>query len=169
MAAGELHQNTKSITILCDSPNEKVIVFVVVGIRARGGVASIKQHVEPVGDREMASIASSESRTLSDAPVCEIFRQDLNVNLGLQVEPRRGDFQEPLVLLVLPCAEIKESDAESQVPKKRGADTYLVERHTERAAEGTVVVSDGETYARPARGKSKWASLMQTSDPHGGV
>lgn len=39
----------------------------------------------------------------------------------------------------------------------------MVERHTERAAEGTVVVSDGETYARPARCKSKWARLMQTS------
>lgn len=95
----------------------------------------------------MASIASSDSRTHSDAPVCEIFRQDLNVNLGFQVEPRRGDIQELQVLLVLSCAEIKASDPESQVPKKRVADTYLVERQTERAAEGTVVVSDGETYA----------------------
>lgn len=31
--------------------------------------------------------------------------------------------------------------------RDRGTDTYLVELHTERAAEGTVVVSDGETYA----------------------
>lgn len=117
MTAGELHPNTKSITILCDSPDEKVIVFVVVGIGARRGVASIEQHVEPVGDREMASIASSESRTHSHAPVCEIFRQDLDVNLGLQVEPRRGDFQELQVILVLKNKSVR--SRKSSPGKKR--------------------------------------------------
>lgn len=50
----------------------------------------------------------------SNTPVCEIGRQDSNVNLGLQHEPSWWDIQDLLVLVVLLRVEIKASDPETQ-------------------------------------------------------
>lgn len=88
-------------------------------------------------------------------PVCEIGRRDSHVNLGLQLEPGRRDIQGHLVQVVLRSREVKASDpgknggGHSLIKKKNlgGGGSYLVERHAERAAEGAVVVLDGDVYA----------------------